>query len=392
MTEGFALIKDSNFTDGIIEYDIALDTARMYTGVMWRVQDPPPAGNYEWFYLRPQHLGHLDATQYVPVTNGIASFQLYFGEGYNAAVTYPMNEWIHLKLVVSGKQAEVYLQNMDTPALFMDLKREIQPGKVGITLEGAVDPAIAHFANFNVTDLKNPPLKGTRTPKIAPEGTIMSWQRSNSFDSKSLENKFRLTTQDKEALNWTELTSEPDTGLLNLARLLSVEAGKDAVFVRTTLVSETEQIKPLRFGFSDKVYLYCNDQLLYSGNGTFNLRDDLFRGTVGLFDTVYLPLKRGENELWLAVSEEDLGGWGVQAKLDDLKGIKLATPAKPLNLDLVGKLGSGCVASYSLDGKLSIPCVSIPDTQGKATIYEVNMHQHFPFLIFKVDEDTLVPR
>jgi hypothetical protein len=33
-----------------------------------------------------------------------------------------------------------------------------------------------------------------------------------------------------------------------------------------------------------------------------------------LFDELILPLKRGDNELWFAVSE-DFGGWAVTAAL-----------------------------------------------------------------------------
>jgi hypothetical protein len=42
--------------------------------------------------------------------------------------------------------------------------------------------------------------------------------------------------------------------------------------------------------------------------------DRSFLGTVGLFDELILPLKRGDNELWFAVSE-GFGGWAVVAQL-----------------------------------------------------------------------------
>ena len=45
----------------------------------------------------------------------------------------------------------------------------------------------------------------------------------------------------------------------------------------------------------------------------------------GLFDEVVLPLDRGENELWLAVSE-DFGGWGVTLQLPEDGGVRLAPP------------------------------------------------------------------
>jgi hypothetical protein len=36
---------------------------------------------------------------------------------------------------------------------------------------------------------------------------------------------------------------------------------------------------------------------------------------VGFFDTIYLPLKAGNNEISFAISEY-FGGWGVMAKFD----------------------------------------------------------------------------
>ena len=63
-------------------------------------------------------------------------------------------------------------------------------------------------------------------------------------------------------------------------------------------------------------------RLLYRGDDTYLSRDYRFLGSIGYFDALYLPLIQGENELLLAVSE-DLGGWGVQAKLENLAGLTL---------------------------------------------------------------------
>ena len=52
-------------------------------------------------------------------------------------------------------------------------------------------------------------------------------------------------------------------------------------------------------------------------------RDYRYLGTIGLFDEVMLPLRDGDNELWLAVSES-FGGWGVLARLPDENGIRTA--------------------------------------------------------------------
>jgi hypothetical protein len=73
----------------------------------------------------------------------------------------------------------------------------------------------------------------------------------------------------------------------------------------------------LRFGFSDRVLVYLNGRPVYKGRAEWRSRDPRFLGTVGLFDELILPLRAGENEVWMAVSE-DFGGWGVVAAIGPL--------------------------------------------------------------------------
>ncbi len=68
------------------------------------------------------------------------------------------------------------------------------------------------------------------------------------------------------------------------------------------------------------VAVYANGTLLYSGNNRYMSRDYRYLGTIGLFDTVNLPLEAGRNEIWIAVTES-FGGWGIKAQFDDLDGI-----------------------------------------------------------------------
>jgi hypothetical protein len=316
LQKGFAVVKDSEFTDGIIEYDVAFSKKRGFMGAVWRLQD---LENHEHFYIRSHQSGNPDATQYTPIFNGSSGWQIYYGEGYAASVKHSFNEWVHVKIIVSGKNAEVYIQDMDTPLLFIhDLKREIKSGKVGIV--GGVG-APGHFANFSYTTIKNPPLKGKAKTLEPPTGAIMSWSVSNAFDEKSLKGKYRLTKDDKQKLTWEMLTSDR-SGLANLARVQGPKKGKNSAFTRITITSEIEQIKLLQFGFSDRAKVYFNNQLVYAGDNTYRTRDYRFLGTIGFFDELYLPLKKGENELWIAVSET-FGGWGVQAKFEDMVGISV---------------------------------------------------------------------
>ncbi len=312
---GIASVKDSKFTDGVIEFDIAMTGERGFMGVVWRMQD---TDNYEEFYLRPHQSGNPDANQYQGVFNGVAAWQLYYGEEYSAPVKYAFNEWIHIKIAVAGNNAEIYINDMQTPALFVnELKRETKQGRVGLSVG---DFAAAHFANFSFTDQK-PELKGkAKKPEPAPAGTVMAWSVSNPFDEKSLENKYVLTPGDEQKLSWTRLASE-STGLTNLARLQGIRNG-NTVFARLKINSDRDQIKKMRFGFSDNVKVYFNRNLIYGGSDIYRSRDYRFLGTLGLWDELYLPLKRGDNELWMAVSE-NVGGWGIKALFDNQEGIKI---------------------------------------------------------------------
>lgn len=82
-----------------------------------------------------------------------------------------------------------------------------------------------------------------------------------------------------------------------------------------TINADKPGVRKLTFGFSDRARVYLNKQLLYAGEDNFMSRDYRFLGTIGYFDAVYLNLKQGPNELWIAVSE-NFGGWGIKAKLE----------------------------------------------------------------------------
>jgi hypothetical protein len=121
------------------------------------------------------------------------------------------------------------------------------------------------------------------------------------------------------ARTWTQLASEP-SGLADLSRLAGIRDGKNTVLARTTIHSERRQAARLEVGFSDRAVLYLGGRALYRGDDTYRSRDYRFLGSIGWYDSVYLPLAEGDNELVVAVSE-DLGGWGVQARLPDLTGL-----------------------------------------------------------------------
>ena len=76
-------------------------------------------------------------------------------------------------------------------------------------------------------------------------------------------------------------------------------------------------MKKLYVGYSDDVSVFLNGRILFRGRSAQNFRDPGFLGIVNPEnDAVYLPLKKGANELMLAVSELG-GGWGFICRLAD---------------------------------------------------------------------------
>jgi hypothetical protein len=100
------------------------------------------------------------------------------------------------------------------------------------------------------------------------------------------------------------------------ARLRGDVRGGKVVFARTTIYSDRDEIRKMSLGYSDEAVVFLNGAPIYSGNNTLSFRQPEFLGLLdAASDAVYLPLKKGENELLLAVTEF-FGGWGFLCRLD----------------------------------------------------------------------------
>lgn len=317
---GLALINDADFTDGVIEYSCAFPQGRAFVGASWRVLDP---SNREEFYLRSHQSGNPDANQYTPIFNGQSGWQLYHGEGYGVPVDYDFDTWIPIKIVVSGQQAEIYIGDLETPALFIDeLKRPLTSGGVGLNVANF---GPGRYADFRFEKIDSPELKSKVDRKReARPGTVGEWSVSSPLSEAGLESATKLTSDLTDVLSWSALTTEK-TGLANLSRLHRLDRAANTVFARIAIDSDTDQLKTLIFGYSDRVRVFVNGRLIYTGSNGYRTRDYRYLGTIGFFDALTLPLEKGHNEVWFAVSES-FGGWGLQAAFEDTEGLRIELP------------------------------------------------------------------
>ena len=91
------------------------------------------------------------------------------------------------------------------------------------------------------------------------------------------------------------------------------------LYARTSIDSDRDQVKKLYIGYSDDVSVFLNGKILFRGRSAQNFRDPAFLGIMNQEnDAVYLPLKKGSNELMLAVTELG-GGWGFVCRLAELE-------------------------------------------------------------------------
>jgi len=314
---GRAYLKDLAFENGIIEWDIAFEGSQAYAGVYFRMQSEE---DFELFYLRPHCTNQPDALQYYPEFNGFESWQLYNGDGFTAKATIPHKRWLHVKMEISGKQARVYLDNADEPALVIDhLKHGISKGTIGPWSYGSGLAQSVHFANFRYREDDGISFEATSEPET-PAGMITGWQLSQVFEANEIDTELSLGAQERPPIAWQTIRSEA-SGLVNIARFRK-HPRSSYVLAKTFIRSGKEQVKRLTFGYSDRIAIFLNGNVLFEGNSTFLSRDPEFLGIVGLHDAVFLDLQKGDNELVLMVLEY-FGGWGYICQLEDMEDLEL---------------------------------------------------------------------
>ena len=316
LKNGRAWLEDTAFTDGVLEFDLAFTGERGFMGAMWRLEG---AGNYEGFYVRPHQSGKPDANQYTPAFFGLTSWQLYHGPGYGAPVEYRYDAWNRVRVVVSGDQAEIYVNDMERPALFVqDQKRETAAGTIGVNAFFAP----AHFSRFRFRAGSPPAFRSSAPPAPeSPAGAVRGWEVSDSFAWAELGEAADLPKQVASERSWSKLASEP-SGLANLGQV-NARADGNTAFARITLHADEPRTVRVRFGYSDRVRVYFDGRAIYAGDNGYRTRDYRHLGTIGFFDEVFLPLRAGDNSLWFAVAES-FGGWGVQAIVVETEGATVA--------------------------------------------------------------------
>jgi hypothetical protein len=323
---GAAVLKDFIMRDAVMDMDITTTRKRGFMGIQFRLD--ADGKNGEWVYLRAHKSALPDAIQYTPIINQEATWQLYNGPGFTGRLDIPMERWFHLRLAVAGAQAKLFVEDMGQPALVIDdLKSGSQKGQLALF----VSRGSTCFSNFEIRATPDVPWERHLPPM--PEGALTKWKLSPSFDANARDLEKPLSRAEIDSIAWQDVEAEsPGLVVINRYReapgvlatfeddfstRLKPQPGMKVVYAATTIESDRDQVRKLNIGYSDEVSVFLNGKILFRGRSAQAFRDSTFLGIVNVEDdAVYLPLKKGKNDLILAVSEIG-GGWGFICRLGE---------------------------------------------------------------------------
>ena len=321
LTKAFGYVRGLQLQNGTIGADLAFDPDGAFIGLAFRVESED---DYEMFFLRNGLSGKPQALQYTPGFFGANQWQIYNLPTYAGPGEFPYDKWFHVKVVVAGVEAKLFLNNSDKPSLVIpDLKRGYSTGSIGFWGQQG-GGYIANVTYTPDTAAYHIPHKDSYLP-----GTLTDWELSEIFDARDRD---PATYPDMRSLKWEKVKAE-NPGMVVISRYrcdpnvlppddtpeaqrpVSRARGAKFVFARTSIHSDKQGFRKMNVGYSDEVVVFLNGQPIYAGNNSYGSRDHGFLGLLNPdFDAVYLPLKKGDNELVLAVTEF-FGGWGFMCRM-----------------------------------------------------------------------------
>jgi hypothetical protein len=341
---GAAYRRDVRLQDGTVDFDVQVTRRRSFVYLMFRMADDR---ELEEVYLRPHKSALPDALQYAPVYQGSSAWQLYHGPGATAAVAFEPGAWTHVRLVLRGEKAALFVGDMAKPALVVPrLARAPQPGY--IALRGFAPPGtgagpIARYANVAVDDaapsydfpsgrsdaardLAAPALAGSA---IGPPFVVPAWSVSRAI---AVPNDVALPAlPPAEALGEPRRVSAEPSGLVVLhrhVRLPAPDTRDVAAVARLRIRAASAGVRRLDLGFSDVATVFLNGRPLFRSDAHYSYDNPRQEGLIHYGQaSVFLPLQQGDNELAVLVSDS-FGGWGLMGRFADASGLEVEAPAR----------------------------------------------------------------
>jgi len=319
LNSGDAVLRGITFSDGTIEFDVNT-IGRGAPGIAFRQQDEK---NFELLYLRPDPAcpAFHACVQYAPQTHGVLLWDLF--PQYQTRAPLRENGWNHIKMVISGRRMNVFVNDAPSPTLQVG-RLEGDAMKGGLRLQGP-----GTFANMVITpdavDGLSP--APARDPLDGDPGLIRNW-RLSTFSALPNAKDPKYNDMPGASQEWKTIGTERN-GLVNLSREYGLpvpEPNRAVAWLKTTITTDTKQSKKVDIGWAREVWVFVNGKLVYADKNLFDSEEERKTpdGRCSLENGSFtLPLEAGDNEIAVAIAN-NFFGWGLMLRLADPEGVHLA--------------------------------------------------------------------
>ncbi|MEO5895397.1 MAG: hypothetical protein ABIS06_06820 [Vicinamibacterales bacterium] len=339
---GFGQLRDVRMLNGTFDVDVRLTRRRSFVYLYFRAQAD---GEREEFYLRPHKSALPDAVQYAPVWQDRSAWQLHHGPGGTAAIAFADDRWTHVRIVMQGRTAALFVDDMSAPALVVPrLSREPQAGYVSL---GGFLPSdvpgegpIAVFRNVQIRpgvipfDLAAAATRASTSAPAPAAGTgtagtkdtiVTEWAVSRAFLVPAMAPLPVVLPGDDVAGEYRPVQAEAN-GLVQLHRHVKVAEGTrvSAAVARVTVHAARDTVAAFDLGFSDVATVFVNGVPVFTGDASYSFDRPRREGLIG-FDQarLYLPLRAGDNQLAIIITDR-FGGWGVMGRFANAPSLDIS--------------------------------------------------------------------
>ena len=331
VNKGYAEPKNTNFSNGTIEFDTKFVGGRI-TGITFRQHDDEA----DALYFRPSADCAVsdECIQYMPTAHHLFEWDLY-GQ-YQTHAPIDPDGWNHVKLVLSGARMSVFINGARSPTL-----------AVGTLVGGFPDGSIrlhgpASYAHLSIAPnvVDGLPAAASSDPAKSDLRYVRHWLASKPFVMPSrMDATFQENTGidpvyssvPKETASWKPIALDPG-GLVNLTRWYGDAQTGHAIigiWLKTTINADHAQIKHVDIGWTREVWVFVNGKLVFANKNLYGIEgaskepDGRLSLTNGSFD---LPLRKGANHIVVALDDNFGGGaqhfgWGLKMRLANVDGI-----------------------------------------------------------------------
>lgn len=302
-----------DFGDGRIEFDLAPTENGQFFAITFR---RAAFTNHENIYVRFHRSGDFMAMQYAPRVNGSSTWQLY--RDFAVETEWPRNQWTHVRVEVHGSKLEVFVGDAKTPTLTVPrLRNGTIGGEIGFWARVNDKPQewAAAIANLQIRPSKAPVT--LTPPPAAPAGFIGKWLVSDPVSAE----EGVVVNPPPAGAKWKAVAAE-ESGLVNVNRLYPVQKGRSVVFAKQAIRSDAARRVLAGIGYSDDVTVFLNGEPLFSGANGWDTRTPQLNSFVDArWESTWLPLRAGDNDLVLAIADDQRFGWGFAVRLPGRAGL-----------------------------------------------------------------------